>query len=173
MSLPLISRLRSGWCHGGGGVLRGERELLLPMLKHLPAENSVSEAVDFILFLVAQTARGLHKNRDRGIDSALFLLRGACGCRLCRECTSFPSPPPREDRIKNSLDGDRVAVFREEEEEQRAVSSIPPLATRDHAGSSNASRVMRLGFWTKSVYLARFFAASSSLAVFVRDRSRY
>jgi len=72
-SLPLISRLRSGWCHGGGGVLRGERELLLSMLEHLPAENSVSEAIDLVLFLVAETARGLHKNGNGEIGSALFL----------------------------------------------------------------------------------------------------
>lgn len=49
----------------------GERELLLSMLEHLPAEYPVSEAIDFVLLLVAEAARGLHKNRENG--SALFL----------------------------------------------------------------------------------------------------
>lgn len=67
--LPLVRRLRSTRCHRGGRVLCSERELLLS-LEHLPAEDPVSEAIDFVLLLVAEAARGLHKN---GEAFALFL----------------------------------------------------------------------------------------------------
>jgi len=69
--LPLVGCLRSTRCHGGR-VLCCERELLLSMLEHLPAEDPVSEAIDFILLLVAEAARGLHKNGDRSLFSSIY-----------------------------------------------------------------------------------------------------
>lgn len=49
------------------GVLCGKSKFLLSLLKHLPAEYSVSKAIDFVLFLIAQTARGLDKNRGHSL----------------------------------------------------------------------------------------------------------
>lgn len=63
MFLPLIRLLMSTRCHCSC-ILRGKSKFLLSLLKHLPAEYTVSKAIDFVLFLIAETARGLNKNRE-------------------------------------------------------------------------------------------------------------
>lgn len=84
-SLPLIGCLRSTRCYGGSRVLCGECELLLSMLEHLSAEDPVSEAIDFILLLVAEAARGLRKNGERSLFSTTLYRAAGFACEAVRD----------------------------------------------------------------------------------------
>lgn len=113
ITLPLVGWLRSTGCHGGR-VLRGERELLLSMLEHLPVEDPISEAIDFVFLLVAETARGLHKNGERSLFSSIPYTERRV---LLAKQPRLPLMPRRvggclEDRIKNSLHGEAVLLRR-------------------------------------------------------------
>lgn len=110
--LPLVGCLRSTRCHGGSRVLCCERELLLSMLEHLSAEDPVSEAIDFVLLLVAETARGLHKNGEGSLFSSILYKALGFACEAVRATTYVASRRDLGDRIKNSLHEASVVVPR-------------------------------------------------------------
>lgn len=55
------------------------------MLEHLSAEDPVSEAIDFILLLVAEAARGLHKNEERSLFSTTLYMAAGFACEAVRD----------------------------------------------------------------------------------------
>jgi len=99
----LVGCLRSTRCHGGGRVLCCECELLLSMLEHLSAEDPISEAIDFVLLLVAETARGLHKNGEGSLFFSILYKALGFACEAVQATTYVASGRGLGDRIKNSL----------------------------------------------------------------------